>query len=59
MNEISLRVTVATLLAEARCPPEDYFKNCEKLLAWFKEAQEIDNEQTKERGSVTHLSPVN
>ena len=58
MNEISLRVTVATLLAEARCPPEDYFESCERLLAWFKEAQEID-QQTMESGSVSHLSPVN
>lgn len=57
MNEISLRVTIATIAADLRLTAEEYKATCEWLLEWFQEGQELD--KVEEEGSVTHLSTVN
>ena len=57
MNEISLRVTIATIVADMKCSTEEYKETCQWLLEWFQEGQNLD--KVEEEGSVTHLSTVN
>lgn len=58
MNEISLRVTIATLVGETKCTPQEFKELCDWMLVWFKEGQELDK-QTEGQGEITHLSTVN
>ena len=58
MNEISLRVTIATILADLECNTEEYRGTCQWLLDWFREGQELDKQQ-EEQAKVAHLSTVN